>query len=1332
MTGRLKNKFNRLLLKHKKTGKEDAGIDQVVDQRDSATNARKSTGSQAAIQPTQSTEIFEPQDLWQAAYDQLDVKQQQILSSIQTPSKSKDKNASSRELIDDIVRVTKQQYETYQQKSDDTIRKSSQKIINAVLSFKDIITAVAALDPTQHAASAWTVVSLGLSMTQNYQNARNALFESSEYLADVLAQSAFIERKFYLDGHPDTRDHVRSVMISLYRSVLHYSAQIRNAQESSMGRILLDSITGPPLTELKTSLEKEREYLGRWVQLGGYLRHERDAENLLVKIDDLGESMKLLLEKSSFEHLHVVERALYDAHGHEHEDPCLQGTRTELLSRIIHWAESDDKLIFWLNGMAGTGKSTIARTVAQIFKDRGLLGATFFFKRGEADRGIATYLITSIVGQLVTKYRQLAPEVLSAIRTDPRITSKFLNIQFDQLLYQPLSKLQSDQSTTTVFVIDALDECDGDDDIKLILHLLFKLQEIKSIRLRVILTSRPELPIRYGFQEEKNHQDLVLQEVPAPVIERDIRLFLQYKLKVIQHEKKLPSDWPGNDNIDKLVQMAVPLFIFAATACRFIKDGLHPQKQLQKYLDIGITSATQMEKTYRPILDQLIRNDEEILQEFQEIVGVIILLATPLSVTSLALLLQKSSHELNDLLGFLSSVLNLPSDTNTPVSILHLSFRDFLLSTESDFRINKNDTHRKIASNCLRIMETRLSHNICDLASYGQECRDIDPQIIQQRLPADLQYSCYYWVHHLKQSQGGISEWEVLSFLKKRFLYWLEALALMGNISEAVTMIKTLESSIWKKLDPALSGFLYDARRFTLQNAYLAGIAPLQLYCSGLAFAPTQSVIKETFLSEIPNQIQPLPAVKDSWSLSLQTLEGHSDSVTSVAFSPDGLTLASGSWDNTIKLWDTATGTQRQTLEDHSHFVVSVAFSPDGLTLASGSWDNTIKLWDTATGTQRQTLEGHSDSVTSVAFSPDGLTLASGSWDNTIKLWDTATGTQRQTLEDHSHWVTSVAFSPDGLTLASGSWDNTIKLWDTATGTQRQTLEDHSHWVTSVAFSPDGLTLASGSWDNTIKLWDTATGTQRQTLEDHSHWVTSVAFSPDGLTLASGSDDNTIKLWDTATGTQRQTLEGHLGRVTSVAFSPDGLTLASGSDDNTIKLWDTATGTQRQTLEGHSNCGTSVAFSPDGLTLASGSWDNTIKLWDTATGTQRQTLEGHSDSVTSVAFSPDGLTLASGSDDNTIKLWDTATGTQRQTLEGHSSGINSSVFSTYPGELLEKAPETFQISLSSNWVSFRGENILWLPDEYRSFSCQAVKNATLALGFRDGRVLITGFHTHIL
>ena len=444
-------------------------------------------------------------------------------------------------------------------------------------------------------------------------------------------------------------------------------------------------------------------------------------------------------------------------------------------------------------------------------------------------------------------------------------------------------------------------------------------------------------------------------------------------------------------------------------------------------------------------------------------------------------------------------------------------------------------------------------------------------------------------------------------------------------------------------------------------------------------------------------------------------LRGHTDKVRSVAFSPDGQTLASASWDNTIILWDVTTGQPiGQPLTDHRDMVQSVAFSPDGKMLASASKDNTIILWDVATGQPLgQPLTGHTTWVFSVAFSPDGQTLASGEEDGTIILWDIAT---RQPLDPpltgHTAPVYSVAFSPDGQTLASGSEaDGTIILWDAATGQSldppltahtdvvkravfnpdgkllasgsvdktiilwdviaRQPigppLTGHTAPVYDVAFSPDGKTLVSGSTDGTIIQWDIASGQPTgPPLTDHAAAIYSVAFNPDGQTLTSGSEDGVIILWDVAAHPRLgQPLTGHTEGVRSVAFSPDGQTLASGSDDGTIILWDVAAGQRLgHPLTDHADAVVSVALSPDGKTLASSSY-GIIILWDVVSRQPLgQPLTGHTDWVRSVAFSPDGKMLASGGWDNTVILWDVATRQPiSQPLTNHTDAVVSVAFS---------------------------------------------------------------------
>jgi hypothetical protein len=510
--------------------------------------------------------------------------------------------------------------------------------------------------------------------------------------------------------------------------------------------------------------------------------------------------------------------ASFHSYMDEDNTKCLPNTRVKLLEQVIEWSKDNNgKPIFWLNGMAGTGKSTIARTVAEFLASQQRLGASFFFKRGEGDRGNAMRFFTTIATDLMVRVPEIGPSIKKAIDDDPGIYNKPLKDQFEKLLFLPLSGIASSQPLELFVVIDALDECERDRDTREILQLLSRMKDLTSVSLRIFVTSRPEFHVRFEFKRmpDGTYEDLILHEAPRKTIEHDIHVYLEHELTRIREERSLPLEWPGERIIQKLVNMAVPLFIFAATVCRFVGEiSGNPRRRLDDILGYEADDVGKLGMTYLPILNSLFttqysKEKVKLSIEFQEIVGSIVVLESPLSINSLARLLGKPKDDISCRLDSLHSVLSIPDREDVPVRLLHLSFRDFLVDASNEktlFWVDERARHESLASHCLALMSRPegLRQNMCGLQSVILRS-EIEEGKITSCLSSELQYACRYWVYHLKQSQCRIGDADSTDkFLRKHFLHWLEAMSLIGESNRVSHLIQTLCALVTVRLSAVI------------------------------------------------------------------------------------------------------------------------------------------------------------------------------------------------------------------------------------------------------------------------------------------------------------------------------------------------------------------------------------------------------------------------------------------------------------------------------------------------------------------------------------------------
>ena len=659
--------------------------------------------------------------------------------------------------------------------------------------------------------------------------------------------------------------------------------------------------------------------------------------------------------------LPTAKDAPFSAYKRQHDPTCLRNTRVDLLREIYEWADGEESpSIFWLSGLAGTGKSTIARTVAGNYHAKGRLAASFFFSRAGGDVSHAGKFITTVAFQLANSIPALKSKVCDAINRRNDIASQSLDDQWHELVIGPLSSIKDKEGLSThVLVVDALDECDNQNSIQIILQRLAEVQSLHGPRLRVLLTSRPEAPIQYGFTQVRRaeYHDFVLHNIEPAIIEQDISVFLRYQLGLIGQKCHFEAGWPEERAIAVLVQNSGGLFIWAATACRFIEeDSRLAETRLSLLLRQEgnglLPPERKLDEIYTTVLANSVQGEYEageiqmLHKLFRQVVGPIVTLQDPLSVSDLAELLGKDVATLRRTLNNLHSVLDLPVDDLMTIRLLHPSFLDFLLDrsrcSDPQYYIDQRLVHRDMYKQCLQTLSKHLGRDICNLQHPAARTVDLNRTEVARHIQPCVQYACRFWVYHYTRSDVDTNRCaDVEVFLQKHFLHWLESLALLNRVSDAVYMVHALDSmfsvrdplsehySIWLKLRDRvratfqsglnretnsisltpygaprsnLQAIVHDAAPFVLAFRPILKEAPLQVYYTTLVFSPNTSIVKQTFSNEAPAWLRCMPKVLENWSPCLQTLKGYSDWVTAVAFSPDGKTLASASNDRTIKL----------------------------------------------------------------------------------------------------------------------------------------------------------------------------------------------------------------------------------------------------------------------------------------------------------------------------------------------------------------------------------------------------------------------------------------------
>ncbi|KAF9456289.1 hypothetical protein BDZ94DRAFT_1315293 [Collybia nuda] len=1007
------------------------------------------------------------------------------------------------------------------------------------------------------------------------------------------------------------------------------------------------------------------------------------GDQLAPILDALNEQKQAEDRRQFLSHIlatRAVANTAYDLQG---KRPCDPDTRVDILKSAKKWVydiSSGAKSFLWLTGDPGCGKSAITASLARLCKDDGILWAQYFVNRNFGGTTNPASYFPSIARQLADHSPTVALAIHDALKLQPSLMDDISQLQAGKLFVDALKVASTiEPSRPVVVIIDGLDETDPS-RLHFTAQIFSKAVVDLPSNIKVFIASRTEDDIRKPFTTTFDVKQVkhVHLDTASPASIKDVNKFLVKKILEIVKKHGLELEkWPGEERMHALCDHAAGLFMWAVTATKFIQDQVEMsgRESLEFVLnelstkgmgDINVLYGTILRITHKDA-------DAWALERFRRIVGCVAVLQEPLGLGDIASLLDLrnpsygSPVDLEHFVRRLRTVLVAGTDAIDTKTIprLHKSFFEFITErAEEQFLVKLDSSNGELAVACLRHL-AHLSENPASMVEFNTPItlyneteapkkgirnplssrsrggtKDVNEMIpivsqmdsIPTRLSALTRYAYRFWDAHLPGAEEQVA-----------------GLAILGSLDRPGILDKFRQISNYNH--PQLS---------------VATIGPIP--------------DKKQIIFPLGNHIH---LWADDGTHLKYPISGHTEKVSSVAFSPDGKNILSGSHDGTIRMWNVHNGQAiGSPLIGHtgSGPILAVAFSPDSQYFVSGSADHTLQLWKTDGAVQfGSLLKGHSGEVISVAFSPDSKQLVSSSNDWTIRLWDVVSGEHvggpskipgASEQGKRNQGPLPVVFSHDGRQIIASSGENSILRWDIQTKKRiGDPIEGHTGRVSALVLTPDGRQIVSGSYDATIRHWDAQSGRSiRPIFRGFDNIIVGIALTLDGGQVISGGANGRVRFWNAQTSEPvRWAYDGRAKSMTSFGLSPDGRQIVAGSDNGMLSLWDVPSGRPFTfPIESHNKRVTCIALSKDGRMIASASLDGTIRTWDALTGnaTGRE-IDTKTIVPASLAFSGDAKKLAGTYPNGIVRVWSIESREQlSEFVKDHINILSSIAFSS--------------------------------------------------------------------